>query len=168
MNNELAARKNETKDMFEKMRIALEGFAVNAAILGVQKDVEIGRELAGFLVQTRILVEDEAVKVIDALNLAFDDKSEKLRVLKATTDKVSAEAAFMKSALNTVSTKTVEIERLTAAIDSLNASMLTFRGLVDDGTFDKAAKTAAALTPNAKSEPASGALSREVGSTDGL
>ena len=95
--------------------------------------------------QTRELVEDEAVQVVEAMKLAFDEKGERLRTLRTVVEQVSSEAAFMKSALNTVSTKTKEVEQLTSAIKLLNASMAEFKLLVEDGTFDMAAKAAAAI-----------------------
>ncbi len=140
----------ENLKFFDDVVKELGNIAMNTATSAVADGAATNRKLAEFLMQTRALVEDEAVQVIDAMKLAFDEKGEKLRALRAVTEQVSSEAAFMKTALNTVATKTKEIEQLTMAIDSLNASMTMFKGLVEDGTFDKAAKAAAALTHNAE------------------
>lgn len=139
---------SNTKDnvaFFENVMRELEKIAMNAAISAIADGTATNRKLAEFLAQSRAIVEDEAIQVIDAMKLAFDDKSEKLRTLRAMVEQVSSESAFMKTALNSVSTKTREIEQLTTAIDSLNVSMITFKSLVEDGTFDKAAKAASAL-----------------------
>lgn len=147
------SNKKQTFEVIEKNHAAffkraaeeMRALAGNSAESVIADSVATNRQLAEFLADSRRLVEEEAINVIDAMTLAFDGKAEKLKTLSAVADRVSSEAAFMKSALNTVETKTAEVERLTIAINALSDSLARFKGLVDDGTLDKAAKAASAI-----------------------
>ena len=147
------SNKKQTFEVIEKNHAAffkraaeeMRALAGNSAESAIADSVATNRQLAEFLADSRRLVEEEAINVIDAMTLAFDGKAEKLKTLSAVADRVSSEAAFMKSALNTVETKTAEVERLTSAINALSDSLARFKGLVDDGTLDKAAKAASAI-----------------------
>lgn len=136
----------EHKKFFDQAVSEMAALSLNCAESIIADSVAVNRQLAGFLLESRKVVEDEAILVIDAMCLAFDGKSEKLKALKAATEQVSAESAFMKTALNTISTKAVEIERLTGCIDALSDSLLRFKQLVDDGTLERAAKAASSIT----------------------
>lgn len=134
------------KEFFEQAKKEMEAITGSAATSIVADSVAVNRQLVEFLVESRHAVEQEAVLVIDAMCLAFDGKSEKLKTLKSVTEQVSAESAFMKGALSSIETKTSEIVRLTAAIDGLSASMERFKALVEDGTLDRAARAAQVLS----------------------
>lgn len=130
---------------FQQALNELKTISENSALSAIADSMAVNRQLAQALVESRQLVEGEAVQIIDAMCLAFDDKASKLKNLKALTETVSAESAFMKTALNTIETKTAEITRLTGAIDGLSDSLARFKSLVDDGTLDRAASAANAI-----------------------
>ena len=132
-------------EFFRKALEEVNKIAVNAGQSVIADSVAINRQLAGYLSESRRVVEEEAILTIDAMSLAFDGKSEKLKALKSATERVAAESAFMKSELATVATKTAEIERLTTAIDALSSSIERFRKNVDDGSLDLASKAASAI-----------------------
>ena len=132
-------------EFFAQALKEMRDLTTNAAFSMISDSVAVNRQLAEFLIESRQLVEDEAVLAIDAMTLAFDGKSEKLSALKAATNRVSAETAFMRSELAAIDAKTKEIERLTGAIDSLSSSLERFSGLVADGTLEQAASAAKAL-----------------------
>lgn len=136
----------EHLEFFNDAMEALKKITLNTQLSSVADSMAVNRRLAEALAESRQIVEGEAVQVLDAMCLAFDGKSTKLKNLKAMTEQVSAESAFMKTALNSIETKTLEIDRLAVAINGLSESMERFKRLVDDGTLEKAAKAALSIS----------------------
>ena len=132
-------------DFLEEAKRELELASVETAKNNTTDYVAMSKVLASMLVKARESVENEAVLFSDAMNLAMGDASGSLYRLKSITETVSSQSAFIKTSLNTIQTKTVEIEKLTLSIDNLVNSMCRFKSLVDDGTFEKAAKAACAI-----------------------
>lgn len=137
--------KASQREWFDKFVKESETMTMNALTSLVADSAATNAQLAQFLADSRAVVEQEAILTLEAMTLAFDGKAEKLKTLKAVTETVSSEVAFMKASLNTVQAKTVEIETMTHAIDGLVRSLAAFKAMVDDGTLDRAAKAAGAL-----------------------
>ena len=141
----MGMNKASQREWFDKFVKESETMTVSAVTSLVADSVATNAQLAKFLADSRAMVEEEAILTVDAMTLAFDGKAEKLKTLRAVTETVSSEVAFMKVSLNTVQAKTAEIETMTRAIDGLVRSLAAFKEIVDDGTLDRAAKAAEAL-----------------------
>lgn len=133
------------KEQFDRVQDEAARIAQGAVSSALADGVATNANLAKFLAESRRVVEEEALLTVEAMTVAFDKKAEHLGTLRATVDAVTAQTAFMKSTLNTVEAKTVEIDRLTKSICAMNQSLIAFRSLVDDGTLDVISRAASAL-----------------------
>lgn len=138
---------NEVRETFHKFVDESRSLAANALASYIADGVATHHQIVNFLAESRKGVEDEVIAVVDAMSMAVDAKGERLKQLRSTTEKTSAEVAFMKQQLNTVNAKVVEIEALTAAMSRLTQGLRDFKELVDDGTLERAAAAARAVNP---------------------
>lgn len=133
------------KKEFDAVVSELKELSSNAALSAVGDAVALNRKLAEFLIQTTVMVEDEALRVNEAMRVAFDKKGQRMLDLNSVTENVAKNVAFMKQSLNTVNAKTTEIESLINAMSRLNESIKEFRSFVNDGTLDMIMKAAASI-----------------------
>ena len=112
------------KDAYDQAVLDVCGEAEKERDLLFTVAVAENRLIGEILADAREVVEREAILINDALDTALSEKSEKLKSLKSLIEKVSGESAFMKSALNSIGMKTIEIS-------ALNIQLSEFVGLVE-------------------------------------
>ena len=106
-------------------------------ISAVAESAATNKAIAGYLAETRSLVEDEALNVIAAMQLVFSEKSDSLKTLKRTAEEISAQSAFINSSLNLINAKKSEIDRLLISLGTLNCELERFERFAESGLLDK-------------------------------
>jgi len=105
--------------------VAMENICINSEISAFDEAIKKNNELQRRMEESRLAVEREALKIIDAMSLAFDSKEEsiaKMRAWKRTILSESKEVdVAVKSIVKSVSPKNLEqLRELVELVERLN------------------------------------------------
>lgn len=117
----------------------------NHRVAAFSAQIAENRLIGEVLKDAREVVEKEALLVYEALDIALSEKSKRLNSLNALIEKVSSESAFMKTALNTVNAKTVEIESINRVLSEFIGLVSQVNHLFESGAIDRVSKIASAI-----------------------
>ncbi len=131
---------------FDEACKRLKEVSENSAKSIVGESMAQNMRLAELLTESRVIVEDGVCEVIDALDLAFEAKNQKIKRLEGLIEVVSSQVAFLKTSLSTVAVKTVEVDALIKKMEILNSGIEKFNSLVESGCFDRMARAAKAIS----------------------
>jgi hypothetical protein len=116
------------------------------AIIESLGDTVAASKLATHAIDTaRRIVEQDALSLIDVMDVAFNETSGALKKLRESNKKLSEESAFIGTSLNMINRKKDEIEEYAAELERLNSAIDAFKVHVDSGLFDMVKKLVIAI-----------------------
>lgn len=117
----------------------------DARLQAFTSQVAENRLLGEILSDAREIVEKEAILLVEALDLALSEKSQKLKSLNFLIEQVSGQSAFMKSALGSIQTKSNEIELLNNRLSEFVSLVEKVSQMAEDGRLNRVAKAISAI-----------------------
>jgi hypothetical protein len=93
----------------------------------------------------RGIVEQEALLVLDAMTVVYDETKGAIVKMDAAQKRLNAECSSISIALTGIQRKTVEINDYATQVERLNNSLSQFQKHIDSGLFDISAKCAAVI-----------------------
>lgn len=118
----------------------------NAALSSVAEAVGISKVAASTIEATRVLVETQAISLLDATAAAFDESAGAIAKLRSANDRLQDEMLGISSALVGVQRKKIEIDEFSASIAKLNEQLSALKFHIDSGIFTVAERCAKAIS----------------------
>lgn len=132
-------------DAVESAIADMKTYAEGSILEALGNSVATSRLATHAIQGARSLVEEETLSLVDTMDIAFGETNGALKKLRETNKTLSEESAFIVSSLGGIQRKTVEVSEYAAQLERLNAAFDKFKGHLDSGLFDMAAKCAKAI-----------------------